>query len=795
MKQFFVIFAICLFNVTVYAQEERQTYALIVPTAEAFLTAVPSVLSYWESEIPSYYGKMPQPIVDAIIFELQTRYSEEEIFELPFSVLREAYATLSVSVFADNPVPSPTGWITAMLKAWLRENPTNFEGLSSLDIPGLYVEIESADFSRNEGNEYLLRLGSDSINGFLIVQANPALPEGYEVILDYWLDNLNRGGYPVEAASLGFQDITGDGLNEWMFSVGAGGPGMWSNCGNLQIYSSHNTEVINILPEGSNYCEPSGGGSFAYAETVAWEYVNRDQDAALEIQQNQLEGDNWQCNWINTTFFDWNGEIYTSADSSVVEEETLGCAIRNAEPYLWENNVEAAIPLYEAGLENGWISEPTDYQIESRAEIEQYTRTRLMIAYALAGRIEDAQGEITVLLEQEPASEMMSTLLENLNQAEIRPFSVCAAAYNVFYEYATSMHSYQLPSQIVVGRNHYPQGMLDDYPPDPELAGCNVIALLETLLASEQFSTIISPLEQLANLGVDVRESIEADLNADGVNEWIIWTTAFVPPVLFVPNGAYYSISRPTLRYIDDPHTEITVRSIASSGEQILADWVFYDGEPNNTRTYHRYQMQDECSRADGTGELTLWQMRDNHLEVILDMPLCESHPVDDLFQNGNQHIEGWIGSVFDQYGNAVQFSETIYRWNGELYVADFQSPATTTPQPEYISGIGYVTEESTEVAAYMTDGVLFDTLGQVETSLYEQNYEAALTILDNAISSADPAAHPIIVQGLHYFRALTLEQLDRDNEALAEYVTIYETAPNTSWGTLARLHFESSDQ
>lgn len=42
-----------------------------------------------------------------------------------------------------------------------------------------------------------------------------------------------------------------------------------------------------------------------------------------------------------------------------------------------------------------------------------------------------------------------------------------------------------------------------------------------------------------------------------------------------------------------------------------------------------------------------------------------------------------------------------------------------------------------------------------------------------------------------HYYRALTLEALNRPDEALADYVAIYTTVPESAWGKLAALHLE----
>ncbi|MBZ0310371.1 MAG: hypothetical protein K8I82_30195 [Anaerolineae bacterium] len=46
----------------------------------------------------------------------------------------------------------------------------------------------------------------------------------------------------------------------------------------------------------------------------------------------------------------------------------------------------------------------------------------------------------------------------------------------------------------------------------------------------------------------------------------------------------------------------------------------------------------------------------------------------------------------------------------------------------------------------------------------------------------------------LQYWKALILQAANRPDEALAEYVTIYEAAPESAWGMLAALHIEKGD-
>lgn len=66
------------------------------------------------------------------------------------------------------------------------------------------------------------------------------------------------------------------------------------------------------------------------------------------------------------------------------------------------------------------------------------------------------------------------------------------------------------------------------------------------------------------------------------------------------------------------------------------------------------------------------------------------------------------------------------------------------------------------------------------------EDYETALLIAKGAVPEDD-----IDAARWHYWRALALEALERTEDALAEYVAIYEAAPESAWGMLARLHIE----
>ncbi|MBZ0276676.1 MAG: hypothetical protein K8I60_11050 [Anaerolineae bacterium] len=73
-----------------------------------------------------------------------------------------------------------------------------------------------------------------------------------------------------------------------------------------------------------------------------------------------------------------------------------------------------------------------------------------------------------------------------------------------------------------------------------------------------------------------------------------------------------------------------------------------------------------------------------------------------------------------------------------------------------------------------------------VVSAFKEGDYPTVLTIAQRAVPRDD-----MDMQRWGYWRALALEALNRPDEALAEYVAIYEAAPESAWGMLAALHIE----
>jgi tetratricopeptide (TPR) repeat protein len=75
-------------------------------------------------------------------------------------------------------------------------------------------------------------------------------------------------------------------------------------------------------------------------------------------------------------------------------------------------------------------------------------------------------------------------------------------------------------------------------------------------------------------------------------------------------------------------------------------------------------------------------------------------------------------------------------------------------------------------------------------------DFQAALDLIDeNAAGNADYYRdNPDSLYSYQYNRGYILEMLDRPDEALTEYIAIYEAAPESGWGMLAALHLERID-
>ena len=69
------------------------------------------------------------------------------------------------------------------------------------------------------------------------------------------------------------------------------------------------------------------------------------------------------------------------------------------------------------------------------------------------------------------------------------------------------------------------------------------------------------------------------------------------------------------------------------------------------------------------------------------------------------------------------------------------------------------------------------------------RDFVEALLIVDEAFT--DENKDETLTPAFQYYRALTLEALNRPDEALTIYIELYQSMSDTAWGMLANLHLE----
>ncbi|MCA0458817.1 MAG: hypothetical protein LCI00_33010 [Chloroflexi bacterium] len=774
-----LIIALFVVTLTLSAAHAQDTptpeYRLRVSDVQAFITTVPEAVKLWHEALPPSYGKVPNiPLSDIISYQVSQTYTYETLFQQPFNDLiafyeavTSMYSPLAIEKFSDQM------WDIPLFQSWLRDNPTDLSKQPQPEIPGFFIEAKAADFDGDKVNDYAVTLSFGSIKEYLVLQKDTSLKEGYKitsVLNSDYQQPFNFSNISVGAIS----DFNADGRSEWPIYDDYHGYHDW--CKYFNVIGWGNGNIANLIAEQPTTACLSGDV----------EFTNLDNDTPQEIRQTDENFDNWGCLITTEVVWDWDGANYRISKENVNREATLGCAMKEAEPLMWNGDVAKAIPLYEEGIQLGWESASGNhFEQPERDEMTQYAKARLAIAYALVGRYQDARLLRAELLNETLTSEMMDTLIQNLSGAPVTSFAFCATAYNVFWRYHRTMTGYNLPSNIVVGRSNYPCCVGDNSPPEPEKAGCDAPRLIDETLSKQSFQVGQSLLEQVVATGIEVESEFHADLNGDGQDEWLIWPVARVPPILFVPNKNDLVISRPNVRR-PNPFSTLEFLLAPDGKTILLVDWIYLDSYAfvsNRDGDFYDIRVgwaQCESTGQGNKGDFKIWHLKDTEMVEMLTIPLCDQKSTRTLFKD-DTGIRAWS---FSNANGQNLFVSATYRW--DAYSKTYVSPIPLANQPT-----NNPHEDMPSLPSLLSDAELFNEMGKISEFMFTNRYHYALQRIDKAILYHEKGIIPLLTDGLHYYRALALEALNRPDQALTEYVAIYTTAPDSAWGKLAALHLE----
>lgn len=792
MRHLFIIFICLLFTLTISAQDSltEVSYHLRQPTLDDYIQNFRPIIEQWRIATQADNNAI-QPWIDEILnIEIEASYDQlaqydAETLYFILNGYRESYSN-----WIDQ-----SRWGQAIILSWLNQNQIDLASTSEFELHDLKVAVTSRDFNGDDINEYVLDVQSDLFSQFLVLQTSN---RGYQLLKSPlpWLGCCST--YWSQQSDViqeqGFQDLNADGLPEWILAESGYGGGGFKD-GKLFVLQWENGELIDLTPDLYVFGLPSDESSI-FPRNVDVVYENTDSSDAIEIITHQQFNDSWGCNSIETRIFSWNASenIYSLSDQYRDFDDSAGCNLRFAQDAIWSNDYSNAIPLLEQSIQqfsknniNSDQAVPNNFQA--------YASIRLALAYAMTGQIDKAKTTINHV-NPAPDDKMIVDLLDSAQTSlntRANASDLCFSMFNVFSRYYLDwqMNPYWGNTEDYIVAWAVPTS----YPPrsNSAAAGCDAYGILDKIL-QETLLLSIQPLEYLRQYNIPIEGYFHADLNQDGIEEWLIWIDLHhSDPILYISGEKYYQTSRPN--WFTNPPSDY----------RQWFEWQLPDGEPvwgllhfDDEHTYSEIYISLYGSGGGGTigycldeqgefnkdlypGDLVLFRLdEENEFDFFFKADICEGITLEDIFPQGTASTE-------------------IFAWDAPTYNDDVDYPLVATRFIWDAQEHTYITAESQPVptAIQATDSLAYPDENrleyyQIRPSL-EDKPEQVLEIVDNFLSHIDDAHDfsNLDIQAAYYYRAFAYEKLGHNDEALADYVTLYTQAGNTAWGMLAGLHIE----
>jgi hypothetical protein len=766
-----------------------ESFRLREPDADEYFALLPELFPQWPEQYEGT-GLDWTTLRSMTWTEVDYRYPELldplALADLSSSDIYEAYENFLYLEFD----PNHHQWHKLVVQAWFRENAVSLPDVSKIVFGDYVIDVVPYDLDLGSENEFFLRIRNAKHQYSAYVTAT--LADDGKCLLDDtpvpWLGPYIHYSYTSSGAvkELRFEDVNADGSPEWVVAFGGIGANH-TQTGYLLILGWRDDRLVELTPEGNlgeegslSYLVPAGGGVGATRSDVKWEFVNLDGDPALEVLQTQDRTDGLLCNSTETRRFDWSeaADGYVHTRTSREFEQSATCQLRSAQEAMFQGDYVQAARHYESVLSfNGQGRQLSQDDLV-------YAKLRLAIASSFFRSPEFTSSLLSELQAQDIDSDLLRDLVDRAYAAYRHgqdPVLLCnAIVEGLSGRDVTSDDWAKIAywSEIV----DVPVPMVSVQAPAPNAlrAGCDVEGLVESGLADTDFPIGISPVDQLmSSTNLPVKDHVTIDLNGDGLEEWIVWFYLLVNPVFFYPElGAEaYKISRPALRRPDE-NTRLDVQPLPGNSGQALVN-LYVGPESESARQYWLRSLEvlpppSECPQnPDLHGLLRVWRVDDGELVDAGRMLVCEDRPVDTFF------TEGEDGSTIEAWA--------YYHWDDPL------QPALYTWDDQEQTYVRAPAEEGGPREALEKD--LSERFRRAASLSFDEDLQAKLSAAEEVIASIDPETdHPFVIGTVRYWYALLLEMAQRPDEALEQYVLIYQATPDSTWGMLANLHFEPGD-
>jgi hypothetical protein len=331
------------------AQDDDEAVRLREPAPEAYIAAMPALTTGLGSgvEYVNVECEYESDFINLLIGEFIFRYGDVMDAELLLNLYKELdiyYPTYSTF---EEPYLSPRDWNIRIVEQWLSDNPTDLDEVDNLSFVEYEIDVEAHDFDADGKHEWLLYVtrGDQRVDyaDLWIAHHDPAQPSGYHihgtdlpwyVDLDGWVFTREEAPRTITH----FDDLNADGKPElavWVCCIWQAGMGATGSYGEFYLMGWNDDGGMRMLTarvrtdeDGEEHIWPSLPG-------FPGRFENIDGDAALEWVWTLRHPDSWQCIREEHFVYDWDGVYYMEAQVQDAYEETVNCAVRQAEDAAW----------------------------------------------------------------------------------------------------------------------------------------------------------------------------------------------------------------------------------------------------------------------------------------------------------------------------------------------------------------------------------------------------------------------------------------------------------------------------
>lgn len=722
-----LIISILLLRVVLSSTQNNPTYTLETGTLDEFIEIIPTIVSQFST----------QDAVGILSDEFWLRYADDALLEEVLTVYEALNFGFSAFAFY-SPYLDVERWHLYNLNRWMRENPTDLSTIDSFEFADYHVDVMElyvSDINQPDwllslhyptfSHHWLARLNSDSITGYELI----SLPTAYYEANYSW--SQRAGGSPRIPV---IEDITGDGLVEFMFTDWMPAPASWTSASfhSYEVISWNEDSLLKILDT-----------DVLDDDRTPWTHLNIDDDIQLEIIQTVNYWDNLGCHRQSITVFDYLNGTYVEGEENSIFADTIYCDLHQAENAYINQEFDTAIIYYEQAREH-YATIADINEIKNATPYFMYGLEKLAISYTLTGQIDQAEALIREMNTMPQAEDTIAFALRQIIEDGTDAIEICQTAYSTMEAFKAEdwRANYRgIPHVGTVNEAFYGENSHDG----TFSTGCDLSFLIDSLITNNEFSMSLSPVIQIQSLDFSIRSKYSIDLNRDGIDDWLLWINGINNAYLFLSDEHTYTLS---IARLGEPSSDrLFHQGMLPSGEIAIA--VF-----SNYRDFGCSENAITSLEPTGVYYSAVWRLNKTH-ELV-------QSPIGLICTN-------------QELPNRVSFAEIITRWNIQKFNTDnVISSNELVWNPETLSYVAPVSNVVTTVPIWSIRSDIY----------FMQDYVTAINHINERLDISEDEQRAELL----YYRGLSYQMLGQSDLALGDYANVVTNFSESIWGYLSEL-------